>query len=80
MQKKSIKNQLMHLLQMIDCLPLMQSKYTEEYLYKITKLRSSLENKKQIPIDFLDIVYKFESIAKSWADIVDLIKPIYKQS
>ncbi len=55
-------------------------KIYREYLYKISKLRSSLEHKKQIPIDFLDIVYKFESIAKSWADIVDLIKPIYKQS
>ncbi len=55
-------------------------KLYRDYLSKITKLRSSQEHKKQIPIDFLDIVYKFESIAKSWADIVDLIKPIYKQS
>ena len=55
-------------------------KIYKDYLNKITKLRSSLEHKKQIPIDFLDIVYKFESIAKSWADIVDLVKPIYKQS
>ncbi|MFB5631545.1 MAG: PhoU domain-containing protein [Nitrosopumilaceae archaeon] len=54
-------------------------KIYREYLDKITKLRSSLEHKKQIPIDFLDIVYMFERIAKSWADIVDLIKPIYKQ-
>jgi hypothetical protein len=54
-------------------------KLYREHLYKITKLRSSLEHKKQTPIDFLDIVYKFESIAKSWADIVDLVKPIYKQ-
>lgn len=55
-------------------------KIYREYLNKITNLRSSLEHKKQIPIDFLDIVYMFERIAKSWADIVDLIKPIYKQS
>jgi phosphate uptake regulator len=55
-------------------------KIYKDYLNNITKLRSSLEHKKQIPIDFLDIVYKFESIATSWADIVDLIKPIYKQS
>ncbi len=55
-------------------------KIYKEYLHNITKLRSSLEHKKQIPIDFLDIVYMFERIAKSWADIVDLIKPIYKQS
>ena len=54
-------------------------KLYRDYLDKITKLRSSLEHKKQIPIDFLDIVYMFERIAKSWADITDLIKPIYKQ-
>ena len=53
-------------------------KLYKDYLSKITKLRSSLEHKKQIPIDFLDIVYMFERIAKSWADITDLIKPIYK--
>ena len=49
------------------------------YQNKTYQLRSSLENKKQIHIDFLDIVYMFERIAKSWADIADLIKPIYKQ-
>ena len=54
-------------------------KLYRDYLNKITKLHSSLEHKKQIPIDFLDIVYMFERIAKSWADITDLIKPIYKQ-
>jgi len=54
-------------------------KLYRDYLNKITKLHSSLEHKKQIPIDFLDIVYMFERIGKSWADIADLIKPIYKQ-
>ena len=54
-------------------------KLYRDYLNKISKLRSLLEHKKQIPIDFLDIVYMFERIAKSWADIADLIKPIYKQ-
>ena len=48
-------------------------------LGQISKLRSSLEQKRQIPIDFLDIVYMFDRIAKSWADIADLIKPIYRQ-
>ena len=54
-------------------------KLYKDYQNKTYKLRSSLENKKQIHIDFLDIVYMFERIAKSWADIADLIKPIYKQ-
>ena len=46
---------------------------------KLSKLRVTLGNKKQIPIDFLDIVYLFERIAKSWADVVDLVKPIYNK-
>jgi len=48
-------------------------------LNQISKLRLSLEQKRQIPIDFLDIVYMFDRIAKSWADIADLISPIYNQ-
>ena len=54
-------------------------KLYRNYLKKISDLRLSLEHKNQIPLDFLDIVYMFERIAKSWADIADLIKPIYKQ-
>ena len=54
-------------------------KLYRKLLSEISKLRSSLEQKKQIPIDFLDIVYMFDRIAKSWADIADLISPIYNQ-
>ena len=54
-------------------------KLYRNYLKKISDLRLSLEHKNQIPLDFLDIVYMFDRIAKSWADIADLIKPIYKQ-
>ena len=64
---------------MIELLAIDAIKQYQDYLEKISKLRSTLEHKKQIPIDFLDIVYTFERIAKSWADITDLIKPIYKQ-
>ena len=46
---------------------------------QLSKLRISIGNKKQIPIDFLDLVYMFERIAKSWDDVVDLIKPIYNK-
>jgi phosphate uptake regulator len=51
----------------------------KEYQKKLSKLRITLGNKKQIPIDFLDLVYMFERIAKSWADVVDLVKPIYNK-
>ena len=54
-------------------------KLHRKYLKEITDFRSSLEHKKQIPIDFLDIVYLFERIARCWADIADLIQPIYKK-
>jgi len=54
-------------------------KLYRKLLSDISKLRSSLEQKRQIPIDFLDIVYMFDRIAKSWADVADLIKPIYRK-
>ncbi len=44
---------------------------------KLSKLRITLSNKKQIPIEFLDLVYIFERITHSWADVADLVKPIY---
>ena len=51
----------------------------KKYQEKLSNLRISLGNKKQIPIDFLDLIYMFERIAKSWADVVDLVKPIYNE-
>jgi len=45
---------------------------------KISKIRSSLENKKQIPLAFFDLLYMFEKILQSWSDITDLVKPSYK--
>ncbi|MCV0393396.1 MAG: phosphate uptake regulator PhoU [Nitrosopumilus sp.] len=46
---------------------------------KLSLLRITLGNKNQIPIDFLDLVYMFERIAQSWADVADLVKPIYNE-
>ena len=45
---------------------------------KISKIRSSLENKKQIPLAFFDVIYMLEKILQSWSDITDLVKPSYK--
>lgn len=50
-----------------------------KYQENLSKLRITMGNKKQIPIDFLDLVYMFERIAKSWADLADLVKPIYNK-
>ena len=45
---------------------------------KISKIRSSLETKKQISLAFFDLIYMFEKILQSWSDITDLVKPSYK--
>ncbi len=44
---------------------------------KISSIRASLENKSNIPIDFLDIIFMFDRVERYMADIADLIKPIY---
>jgi len=51
----------------------------KQYAEKLGLLRNTLGNKKQIPIDFLDIVYMFERITQSWADVADLVQPIYNK-
>ena len=51
----------------------------KKYEQNLSKLRSTLGNKKQIPIEFLDLVYMYEKIAQSWADVADLVKPIYNK-
>jgi len=44
---------------------------------KISAIRSSLEKKSTVPIDFLDLVYTLERVETYMADIADLVKPIY---
>lgn len=51
----------------------------KQYEAKLSLLRSKLGTKKQIPLDFLDLVYMFERIAQSWADVADLVQPIYNK-
>ncbi len=50
-----------------------------KYQERMSKFRTLLEKKKQIPIDYLDLIYMFERTTKSWDDLVDLVKPIYKK-
>jgi len=45
---------------------------------KISKIRSSIESKKQISLAFFDLIYMFEKVLQSWSDISDLVKPSYK--
>ena len=51
----------------------------KNYQQRMSKFRTSLEKKKTVPIDYLDLIYMFERVAKSWDDLVDLVKPIYKK-
>jgi len=46
-------------------------------LSKISKIRSSLESKKQISLALFDLIYMLEKILQSWSDITDLVKPSY---
>jgi phosphate uptake regulator len=51
----------------------------KQYEENLNFLKTTLGNKKEIPITFLDMVYMFERIAQSWADVADLVKPIYNK-
>ena len=51
----------------------------KKYEDKLSLLRNTFGNKKQIPVDFLDLIYLFEKIGQSWADVADLVKPIYNK-
>lgn len=44
---------------------------------KISDIRSSLEPKKHGSLQFLDLVYTLEKLARCWSDIADLVKPVY---
>ncbi len=47
------------------------------YQKKISDIRTSLEPKKEISLQILDLVYTLEKLARCWADIADLVKPVY---
>ena len=51
-------------------------KLQKKYQKKISDIRSSLEPKKQISTQ-LDMVYTLEKLARCWADVADLVKPVY---
>ena len=52
----------------------------KEFAEGLGRLRTSLGNRRQIPIEFLDLVYMFERTARSWADVADLVQPLYNRS
>jgi len=48
-----------------------------KYQQKSSDTRSS-EQKMHAPIDFFDLIHLFERVERCWADIADLVKPVYK--
>ena len=52
----------------------------KQYRYSLSQMRTSIKNKKELSISFLDLIYMFERVGKCWEDIVDLVKPIYAES
>ena len=53
-------------------------KLHRSYQKRSTDLRSSLGPKKQASIELVDLVYTFEKIERCWADVADLVKPVYQ--
>ena len=47
----------------------------KKYQESLSGLRASKGN--GLSVGYLDLVYMFERVGRSWEDIVDLVKPIY---
>ena len=47
------------------------------YQKKISEIRTSLELKKEVSLQLLDLVYTLEKLTRCWADVADLVKPVY---
>ena len=47
------------------------------YQKKISSVGSSLDPKKQGSIQLLNLVFTFEKLSRCWADVADLVKPVY---
>ncbi len=47
------------------------------YQKKISGVGSSLDPKKQGSVQLLNLVFTFEKLSRCWADVADLVKPVY---
>lgn len=43
----------------------------------LAEVRAGLGGKRDVPLDLLDMVYMFERVMQPWADVADLVKPVY---
>jgi hypothetical protein len=49
----------------------------KNYQKKISSIGSSIDSKKQGSIQLLNLVFSFEKLSRCWADVADLVKPVY---
>jgi len=47
------------------------------YQKKISSVGSSLDPKKQGSMQLINLVFTFEKLSRCWADVADLVKPVY---
>lgn len=47
------------------------------YQKKISNVGSSLDPKKQGSMQLINLVFTFEKLSRCWADVADLVKPVY---
>ncbi len=47
------------------------------YQKKVSTVGSSIDPKKQGSIQLLNLVFTFEKLSRCWADVADLVKPVY---
>lgn len=50
----------------------------QDRLSALRTVSGGSEQGRQLPVDFLDALYIYERIARSWADVADLVEPLYK--
>lgn len=51
--------------------------FHKNYQKKISSFGSSIDPKKQGSIQLLNLVFTFEKLSRCWADVADLVKPVY---
>lgn len=42
--------------------------------------RAQKKKSESLPVDFIEIIHMYEKIARSWADVADLVKPLYNKA
>jgi hypothetical protein len=47
------------------------------YQKKISNVGSSLDPKKEGSMQLINLVFTFEKLSRCWADVADLVKPVY---